>query len=73
MEGFMRSTRRERDGERGGGDVDGAVREINKASRCRGENFVLSSLAGTMSAMERGPARGRKAQVLIKLELKITE
>lgn len=60
MEGFMGSTRRERDGERGGGDVDGAVREINKASRCRRENFVLSSLAGTMSAMERGRVRGRK-------------
>lgn len=51
-------------------------REINKASRCRGENFVLSWFAGTTM---RGKARRacwrreRAGQVLIKLELKITE
>jgi len=52
------STRRERDSGRDGGDVDGAVREINKASRCHGENFVLNSLTGTMSARERKCAQG---------------
>lgn len=52
----------ERDNGRGGGD--GAVWEINKASRCRGENFVLSSLAGTMSAMEREARAGKKGSSL---------
>lgn len=52
----------ERDNGRGGGD--GAVREINKASRCRGENFVLSSLAGTMSALEREARVGKKGSSL---------
>lgn len=45
------------------GDVYGAGREINKASRCRGENFVLSSLAGTMYAMERETRAGGEGRV----------
>jgi len=60
----------ERDNGRGGGD--GAVREINKASRCRGENFVLSSREQCLRWKGKR-AWGRKGRVLIKLELKITE